>query len=175
MSPKIAQRLRSAWPWLLLPASLALWIFWSGGSSGLPSGEPVPPLRVPWTVDADGFDLARERGHVVVLAFWATWCESCRAEGPVLTRVHRTIERDGDRVVGISIDRAPLDAIERAARRLGMTYPIAHMDERDARRFRVELLPTIVVVDREGRVAETLEGPASADEILEAVREARSE
>jgi thiol-disulfide isomerase/thioredoxin len=166
-------RLRPHWPWLVLIGAFVLWLTWGGSGSPLPEGQPAPALAIPWSVDEAGFDLSEQRGHVTVLAFWATWCPPCRAEGPVLSRVHRRIERHGDRVVGVSVDQAPLPAIASTARSLGMTYPIALADSRDSERFHVDLLPTIVVVDAQGRVASYLRGTASEDDILEAVEAAR--
>src|SRR5687768_2600921 len=110
--------MRSAWPILLLVASVVLYMAWGRGGGGLPEGEPAPSLRAPWTESSE-FDLASQRGHVVVLAFWATWCPACRSEGPELSRVHSRIAQSGDRVVGVSIDAAPLEAIARMARQLG--------------------------------------------------------
>jgi peroxiredoxin len=172
---KLAAHLRTYGPWLLVAALAGVWILWTTSGNVLPEGGPAPALSVPWTESGEGLDLARERGHVVVLAFWATWCPACRAEGPELSRVHRTIERNGDRVVGISIDEAPLDAIARAARNLGMTYPIAHARRDQIAAFRVDLLPTIIVVDRQGRIFRTFRGTASADDVLEAVEDARED
>lgn len=165
--------MRSVWPWLLLGLAIALWTFWGGGSSGLPAGEPAPPLRVPWTSGESAFDLGAQRGHVTVLAFWATWCPACRSEGPVLSRVQRRIEGHGDTVVGVSIDDAPLGAVARAARGFGMTYPIALATRADTDRFLVELLPTVVVVGPDGRVAASFAGTVGESRLMEAIEEAR--
>lgn len=166
------RRARSIWPWLLLGLAIALWAFWDGGGSGLPAGEPAPPLSVPWT-HGERFELDDHRGHVTVLAFWATWCPACRSEGPVLSRVQRRIEPRGDVVVGVSIDRAPLEAVARAARGLGMTYPIALATRADIDPFRVELLPTIVVVAPDGRVAASFAGAVGEERLIEAIEAAR--
>ena len=168
-STKTRRSVRSIWPWLLLGLAVVLWMFWGGGSSGLPEGEPAPPLTVPWTA-GDAFDLGAQRGHVTVLAFWATWCPACRREGPALSRV---AARSGARVVGVSIDTMPLDAVARAARGFGMTYPIALATRADAERFSVSLLPTILVVGPDGRVAASFAGSASEGRILDAIEAAR--
>lgn len=153
--------------------SIALWLFWGGEQSGLPEGSEAPALSVPWTGEGESFELASRRGHVTVLAFWATWCPACRAEGPTLSRVQRRIEAHGDMVVGLSIDHAPLASIAGAARRLGMTYPIALGTQAEVQRFAVELLPTIIVVGPDGRVARTFAGTVGEEALLEAVADAR--
>lgn len=162
--------LRSAWPFLLLVGAVALWTFAGrGGGSLVDAGEAAPSLEVPWTESDAPFSLAHARGEVVVLAFWATWCPACRQEGPILARV---ADR-GHRVIGVSVDEGALPAIERAARGFGMTYPIALGTRADAERFGVDLLPTIYVVDAEGRVAETFTGSVSEDRLLAAIDAAR--
>lgn len=170
------RRIRSAMPWVLVAAAAVLWVFWSrAGHSGPPEGEPAPELRVPWTQGDAPFDLEAQRGSVVVLAFWATWCPACRSEGPVLSRVQRRLEGSGDSVVGVSIDNHPLPAVASAARGLGMTYPIALATRSDAARFGVELLPTIVVVAPDGRVSASLAGTVGEDRLMQAVERARQE
>ena len=162
---------RASWPWLALAGALALWTVGTRGAT-LTEGQQAPSLMVPWTNDGQ-FDLGAERGHVVVLSFWATWCPACRTEGPVLSRVQERIEGHGDSVVGVSVDEGPLDAIGRAADQLGMTYPIAQATRPDLDRFSVELLPTIYVISPDGHIAESFTGAVGEDRILEAVERAR--
>lgn len=164
-----------AWPWLLLAASMGLWLTWDGGGrSGPEAGELAPALRAPWTEGEEPFDLASRRGHVTVVAFWATWCPACRSEGPALARLHERIAPEGDAVIGVSLDEAPLEAIASAARRFGMTYPIAKSTAGDSARFRIELLPTVVVVGPDGRVARSFVGAVGESLLFEAVEAARA-
>ncbi|MGF1464640.1 MAG: TlpA family protein disulfide reductase [Sandaracinaceae bacterium] len=167
-------RLKNAAPWIALAVVAGVWIAQSGsgGYRGPLHGEPAPELRVPTSEGT--LDLAAERGRVVVLSFWATWCPACRQEGPVLSEVQRRVAPAGDGVVGISVDRMPLERVTARARGLGMTYPSGLGDDALAARFGVSLLPTVVVIDPEGRVADVFEGSVSADRLLEAVERARA-
>ena len=169
--------MRRGFPWLLLASVLALWT-WSGGGAhraGLADGERAPELTVPWSEGADPFNLAHQEGRVVALAFWATWCPTCREEGPTLSRVYERLRGQGltDTVVGVSIDGAPLEAIARAARGMGMTYPIARATRHDLERFRVDLLPTLYVVRADGIISSSFVGLASERDILSAMEDAR--
>jgi thiol-disulfide isomerase/thioredoxin len=163
-----------AWPWLLLAAAIGLWTSWGGGGSGPAVGELAPALQAPWTSSDEPFELAAQRGHVTVLAFWATWCPACRAEGPALARLSERIAPEGDSVIGVSIDDAPLESIASAARGFGMTYPIAKGTRADTARFEVDLLPTIIVVAPDGRVAQSFSGTVGEARLLEAVEAART-
>ncbi len=170
-TPSTLSRLRGSWPWLALAAALTIWVFVGRGGDRLPDGEPAPALRVPSTEGE--LDLGAERGRVVVLAFWATWCGACRAEGPVLSRVHARLAAEGDTVIGVSVDTLPLERVAAAARGFGMTYPIALGARADAERFSVTLLPTIYVIAPDGRVTASFTGAASERTILDAVAAAR--
>lgn len=170
--PPLSARLRAAWPWFLLAGALTLWVFVGHGGEHLPQGDLAPELRIP---SSDGeLDLSAEQGRVVVLAFWATWCGACRAEGPVLSRVHERLAAEGDTVVGVSVDTMPLERVVASARGFGMTYPIALGTRADAERFSVSLLPTIYVIGPDGRIVESFTGGASESTILEAVARTRA-
>src|SRR5580704_18253304 len=67
-------------------------------------GQPAPALVVPELNDQT-FDLSALRGKVVVINFWATWCQPCRQEMPALTAFYRQYHSKGVEMIGISADR----------------------------------------------------------------------
>jgi thiol-disulfide isomerase/thioredoxin len=73
-------------------------------------GQPAPALVVP-LLDGRTFDLTSERGKVVIVNFWATWCSPCRAEMPQLDSFYKRYHRRGVELLGLSVD----DANDRAA------------------------------------------------------------
>ncbi|MEM9195138.1 MAG: TlpA disulfide reductase family protein [Myxococcota bacterium] len=105
--------------------------------------------------DFDGRPL-RIRGYrgrrVVIVDFWATWCEPCRAELPALQRLYARYFRQGLRVVGVSVDSSE----ERArafARDRGVLFRNAHDPERSVpARYGLGTMPTSYIIDHRGIV-----------------------
>ena len=88
-----------------------------------PPGTPAPPLPLPG-LDGSEVDLAALRGRPVVVNFWATWCEPCVREFPLL-RQAAAAHREADlAVVGVLTNDRPAAARE-FVRRLDATWPVA--------------------------------------------------
>ena len=122
-------------------------------------------------VDAPGFDLPRLgaggrtalsdlRGKVVVLNIWASWCDPCRAESPLLERWHRRISREGEATV-LGVDVLDVSSDARAfVREYDLTYPQLR-DTKDSVRadYGATGVPETVVIDRRGQIAAVRRGP----------------
>jgi cytochrome c biogenesis protein CcmG, thiol:disulfide interchange protein DsbE len=74
-----------------------------------PPGTPAPPLALPG-LDGGRFDLAALRGRPVVVNFWATWCEPCVREFPLLREAAATHRPDRLAVVGVLTNDRPAAA-----------------------------------------------------------------
>jgi cytochrome c biogenesis protein CcmG/thiol:disulfide interchange protein DsbE len=76
----------------------------SGAARATPQvDEPAPPLVLS-TLEGSTFDLAKLRGKVVMVNYWATWCAPCRKEMPKLDAFYKKYQSQGLEIVGISID-----------------------------------------------------------------------
>ena len=108
-------------------------------------------------------------GKPVILDFWASWCEPCRIQGPILERLAKKYRERGLTVLGVNVDDTPQDAAV-YAKREGLTYPILVDLEGTAQRaYEATNLPTLVIVDRDGRVAAYMAGlvdETSLDDII---------
>ena len=122
-------------------------------------------------VDAPDFELARlsgegtgslaeHRGKVVVLNAWASWCDPCREESPLLQRWHRRMAR-GDRGVVLGIVGLDVTSDARAfVREYDLTYPMLRDPETEALNdYGVVGYPETFVIDREGRIVAIRRGP----------------
>jgi thiol-disulfide isomerase/thioredoxin len=159
--------IRALLPWALVGAGVVFLLGTFGSRRAMPEGEPAPTFQVALRGGGE-LDLAASRGDVVVLNFWASWCPPCRAEAPVLARAHDRLQREGGaRLVGLAMDARSIPF----ANRLGMTYPQALATQEIAQSYRVEMLPTTVVIDRAGRVAWSYVGELREDELNDVLDE----
>ncbi|MBW7923151.1 MAG: TlpA family protein disulfide reductase [Burkholderiaceae bacterium] len=117
------------------------------------------------------WSLADARGSVVVLNFWASWCEPCRTEMPSLELFGRRHERGNVAVVAVNY-RETDAAIRRFLEQMPVSLPILRdADGAAARDWGVRVFPTTVLVGRDGRARFSLIGEAdwlapALDELL---------
>ena len=149
----VAFRLRK---WLMfVPLCLVLCSAQGTTDDGKPGGSTTlvaladsrqPSFVLP-SLDGPAHDLARFRGRVVLVHFFATWCEPCRAEMASLRQLQSRLERRPFAIVPISVAEA-----DGAVRRFfaGDPVPFAILLDRDrsvARAWNIDTLPSTVVLD----------------------------
>ena len=121
--------------------------------------ERAPELELPRLFGGGVGSLADYRGQVVVLNFWASWCEPCREESPLLQRWHERMEPRRGTVLGVDVLDLTGDARD-FIDEYELTYPMLRDGEGDSReRFGILGFPETFVIDREGRIAAVARGP----------------
>jgi cytochrome c biogenesis protein CcmG, thiol:disulfide interchange protein DsbE len=93
------------------------------------------------------------RGKPVILNFWATWCEPCKEEFPVLDGVYRRYRQpDQLQVIGVNVqDTATPEMVQQYLADAGVIFPIWLDANGDANRaYSIQALPTTVFIDRSG-------------------------
>ncbi|HRP03289.1 MAG TPA: TlpA disulfide reductase family protein, partial [Opitutaceae bacterium] len=105
--------------------------------------------------------LSQFKGKVVIVDFWATWCPPCRAEMPFYVNLYKKLADRGLVIVGISLDAQGPGVVRKFVDSMGITYPIVMGDEEVTTAYKVELMPTTFVVDREGRIRHSKIGAVS--------------
>ena len=136
--------------------------------------RPLAPALTLETLDREGaISLADYRGQALVLNFWASWCEPCKDEAPLLEETWQRHRDEGLVVIGIDAQDFRTDA-QRFVERYGLTYPIA-FDGQGASlgRFGNTGFPETWFVGRDGRlVGEHIVGPFDREQLEENVRAA---
>jgi peroxiredoxin len=115
--------------------------------------------------------LSEYRSEVVALAFWASWCGSCREELPGLERAQQALGGDGLRVLSVSFDEAAEAARDTAAA-ARVSFPVmVDPDGEVGRLYDVDDLPLVVLIDRGGKVRGAYQGrDASAGDLEREIR-----
>ncbi|HUL18787.1 MAG TPA: TlpA disulfide reductase family protein [Steroidobacteraceae bacterium] len=148
-----------AWAWLAVASAVA--------AATATVGSPAPPLIVT-QLDGREFDLARERGKVVVVNYWASWCSPCRAEMPALDRFYQRHREQGLVLLGLSVDEAH-ERAQVADIMKKFSYPAALAAGARVNGFGPALaVPMTFVIDARGVVrARLVSGTAVSEQSLE--------
>jgi len=122
--------------------------------------KPAPAFSLPDLHDGTKRSLAEYRGKVVVMNFWASWCDPCRSESPLLERWHARISKNGrGTVLGVDVLDVSDDARD-FVRQYGLSYSQLR-DPKDELRpeYGVSGVPETVVIDPRGRIVAVKRGP----------------
>jgi cytochrome c biogenesis protein CcmG/thiol:disulfide interchange protein DsbE len=122
--------------------------------------------------DASGklVHLADYRGKVVLLDFWATWCEPCAIEIPWFTEFERKYKDRGFEVIGVSMDDEGWKVISPFVNAKRINYRILLGDDKTGDQYGgIDALPTTFVIDREGRMARVHVGLAQKKDFQDAI------
>jgi cytochrome c biogenesis protein CcmG, thiol:disulfide interchange protein DsbE len=119
--------------------------------------------------------LAAMKGKVVLLNFWASWCEPCQIEAPLLERNEGALKKAGATVLGVTYLDASPDS-EAFVRRYGLTYPnLRDNDNGDfAHAYGTDQLPESFIVDRSGHIVAIARGEIAQPFIDKAIALAHS-
>jgi cytochrome c biogenesis protein CcmG/thiol:disulfide interchange protein DsbE len=128
-------------------------------------GKPAPAISLP-LYGGGTFDLGKQRGHIVVLDFWATWCGPCVAEIPTLESLQQRMP--DIRVVGVATEE------DAALKEEPTKYPVAH-DEKTTtwRDYFITAMPTTFVIDERGIVRHVelgLGDPNAVEKVVASLR-----
>jgi thiol-disulfide isomerase/thioredoxin len=137
--------------------------------------EPAPAFEST-SLDGDPVALSDYEGKVILLNFWATWCEPCVRELPELVRMHELLEPKGFTVIGINNDvRSKRGPVRAMVIRHRLPYPTwFDFESRAQVVFKLRGYPTSILIDRHGQVrwrreGEILRNDPELTPILEAV------
>jgi len=141
-------------------------------SFGAPDDEPIwqsPPAPADLpditieTMDGESHHLSDYRGKIVLLSFWATWCGPCILELPSLAKTRAALGADAITVLAVSEDRGGRSDVEKfAGSHPEIAAMLSYLDphRRGAKALGITVVPTTILVDRQGRELGRLTGGA---------------
>ncbi len=126
--------------------------------TGIEVGNLAPDFNIK-NLGGGSASLSDYRGKVVLVNFWATWCGPCKAEMPSMEALYRSHGRDDFEILAVSIDLGDETPVRSFVEDFGFTFPIlldSQFDVNDL--FQVRVVPTSIVIDRNGVVTDRLLG-----------------
>jgi len=117
--------------------------------------------------------LAELRGQVIMLNFWATWCNPCRVEIPHLQKLYAQYEDIGFTILGVSIDNNKTKAVK-MANDLGAKFPILFDNTQNVSKlYSIKTMPFTILIDRDGKIRHLFQGykPGYEAKYSKAIRE----
>jgi thiol-disulfide isomerase/thioredoxin len=120
----------------------------------LKEGAPFPKGVVP-TLDGKGkVDITSLKGKVVIVDFWASWCEPCKIELPALNEMYKKYKSKGLVVIGVNMDEKKADA-QAFLKEHPVQVPLAYDGDKQvlAKQIEIDKMPTSFIIDKKGKVA----------------------
>lgn len=137
------------------------------------AGKPAPEFTLT-DLQGKAVSLASLKGKTILLDFWATWCRPCRADGPALDKLQ---EKYGEnlQIIGISVaEDRPI--VEKFLKDHRHAFPIVMTSENDMpRAFQIGVIPTYIVIDKDGTVSGAVEGDQGFAELRKILKKAGME
>lgn len=141
-------------------------------------GSPLPETAL-ILGDSDKIEnLSQHKGNVLLINFWATWCDACIEEMPSISRLHSTFKDKGFEVISINVDEKPYEQIKSKVEEMGILFPVYRdKEEALARAFNIVAIPFNIVVRRNFTVAwkESGERDWASAQIINRIQELLSE
>ncbi len=145
----------------LLAALTAAFRFLSPSPEGVGLGAAAPDFRLAG-IDGRSASLSDHRGRVVLLDFWATWCDTCRSELPMLKALHGKYPGKDFQLLAPSVDEGNPREVAGFTAANALPYPVLIADYATIRRYRVSGLPAKFLIGRDGVIAARYIGPSDA-------------
>lgn len=104
------------------------------------------------SIEGKEITLSEQRGKVVVINFWATWCPPCLAEIPDFVRFYNENREKGVEIIGISLN-SKIDEVKALADKYNITYPLCPADASIEKLYGgIRAVPTTFIINRRGEI-----------------------
>ena len=138
-------------------------------ATGMQRGQPAPPLLVVST-SGQRITNANYAGRLLLVEFFATWCDPCRESIPVILRLKKKYGQQGLQVLGLSVDDSGDRVVKAFITEKKVSYPVALANDALQAAYGVRSVPTLFLINRKGVVVEKFMG--MSEEIEQAIENA---
>ena len=119
--------------------------------------KPLVPNFTLATLDGKTWSVNENRGSVLILNFWATWCQPCRTEIPYLVKLGSEFKNRDVRIAGITLDEGGLELVRKFFVEYKINYPIL-LPEPGSPLLKTENVPMTLLIGRDGRLVQRYTG-----------------
>lgn len=129
----------------------------------LKEGEPMPALKVSAFPGKPKFDMKKLKGKVVIVDFWASWCEPCKIELPALNALYKKYKGKGLEILGVNVDENVADA-NSFLKEHPVAFSLVHdKGQKMAGELGIEKMPTSLILS-DGKIVKVHEAFRAGDE-----------
>jgi cytochrome c biogenesis protein CcmG/thiol:disulfide interchange protein DsbE len=122
------------------------------------AGKPAPNFSLKDVLQGKEYSLSQFKGKVVVINFFTFFCGPCRDEMPDLNKINNELKGKGLVTLGIALSSDPTQ-IRFLVKQLGLEYPVLIGNDKVSDAYgSIAVVPTTVIIDKEGNVAQRIEG-----------------
>lgn len=114
--------------------------------------ESENPLDILKDLEGNEYTLSGQKGKVVIIDFWATWCRPCLQSIPIFISLYDKYKDQGLLVLGVGLDKE--ESLRRFAKQYNISYPILVGNQEVARKYGVQAIPTTCIIDKNGNLAD---------------------
>jgi peroxiredoxin len=142
---------------IILTATILALLLTSTADAIPKKGEAAPPFSI-LTSSGQKFSLADLRGHVLVLEFFATWCNPCQTSMSHLKNIASRFQKQKLQIIALNIDEEPDSVLAEYSKANRFNFPITIATEKIRTDFGIRTIPTQYVINKKGIITERFTG-----------------
>lgn len=129
-----------------------------------------------WEENGQKVNLNDQKGKVILINFWATWCAPCKKEMPDLSLINNELKDKNFKMYGINVFFKGSPTIEAVLQQIPVSYPILDGNDEVVAAFekamgtKMEGVPTTLIVDKNGKIVDTMVGMRDKDTFMASIK-----
>lgn len=135
-------------------------------------GRQMPTFNLPSPLSEDALTSSQSfKGKVVLVSFFASWCRSCLEEIPLLKKLQNRFADKDFVLLAIAVDKENKSGLKNLIQKQNINYPVLLANEAVKKDFGgIAILPTMFLVDREGKLYKKYSGHIKRDSLVQDIR-----